>query len=175
MKFRRFLTWVSLIVILDQVSKWLVILFIPLGRKITIIPNIFDLVHLTNQGAAFGIFGGMPHPYRHYGLIIVALTAIMFISVYYFRLGEEEASIRFPLLMIIGGAIGNVTDRVMHGAVVDFLSVHWYDKWFEWEIASYHIEFPLEWPAFNVADSAISIAVVWILIVLLRHEKKASS
>jgi signal peptidase II len=157
--------------VLDQLSKIAVSILIPLGQEIPIIPNFFDLVHVTNKGAAFGLFGDLPDPYRFIFITVVSIIAIVFIIYYYWNLPENQRHMRIPLLLILGGAAGNIFDRVFRGAVIDFLSFHWYDSWVKWELGRFYWHFKLEWPAFNVADMAISLSVIWLLFALVRYGK----
>jgi len=174
MKIKRLVFWVSLIFICDQLTKLLIVKWVSVGEVIPIIPHFFDIVHLTNPGAAFGFLGDLPVSYRFPLLVTVSLLAIGLIGYFYLQLPEERVGIQTPMAMILGGAIGNLCDRFVRGQVVDFLSFHWYDKWFQWSLWDFYGRIKLEWPAFNVADMAITTSVVWLLIVLAR-EKKGSS
>lgn len=139
----------SLVIVLDQLSKYLAITFIPLNSTavngaIPVIPDVFNLVLAFNKGAAFGIFGQIENDtYRHLVLgaaILCALGSLWF----FLREFGRTAIGRFALALILGGAIGNVIDRVRVGAVIDFLDFYW---------GNYH------WPAFNIADSCICVGV----------------
>lgn len=156
----------------DLLTKQLILRTIPLGGSIPVIPGIFDIVHTRNKGAAFGFLSGMPDSFRLPFFFIVSLVALTLITVYFFRLKDPRASIYTCLALILGGALGNIFDRVVLGEVVDFLSFHWYDKTVHWEIGGWWLRFRLEWPAFNVADSAISVAVVWLMILMMRDGKR---
>lgn len=168
MKIKRLLICVLSVFVLDQFTKWLVLVYIPLGHNIPVIPNFFDLIHVTNKGAAFGFLANLPESYRFLTLLAISLLAVILILVYYWKLPPDRVGMQIPLALIIGGAAGNIFDRIFRGSVVDFLSFHWYDKWADFELFGRHWQFRWEWPAFNVADSAISISVVWLLIALAR-------
>ena len=143
----------------------------PAGSVISVIPNFFDLVHVTNKGAAFGIFAGMPDPYRFIALLVVSLVAVVAIIVYYAVQHESQVGIQIPLALILGGAAGNIFDRLFRGAVVEFLSFHWYDKIVDLFLLGREWRFRLEWPAFNVADTAITCSVIFLLFKLAGGER----
>ena len=132
------------IVIADQVTKYVVDRTMPLHHSIPIIDGLFSLTYIRNTGAAFGIFSGSHEAFRLPFLITVSLVAIGFIVMMLKRLRQTETCLITALAFILGGAIGNLIDRIIHGEVVDFLDVYWSD---------YH------WPAFNLADSFITIGV----------------
>lgn len=132
------------IVIADQVTKYVVDRTMPLHHSIPIIDGLFSLTYIRNTGAAFGIFSGSHEAFRLPFLIIVSLIAIGFIFMMLKRLRESETGLTIALAFILGGAIGNLVDRMIYGEVIDFLDVYWSD---------YH------WPAFNLADSFITIGV----------------
>lgn len=133
--------------ILDQVTKWLIVLNFPLHSYRTIIPNFFDLVHVTNTGAAFGSFSDS-------NLFFMALSAVVAAGLlyFYFRNAFTELTGRIGAALLLSGILGNLTDRITHGHVVDFLSF------------DLHIPFANPWPAFNIADSCICIAAGLFLL-----------
>jgi len=135
---------VGFIVLADQLTKYIVDRTMPLHYSIPIIDNFFNLTYIRNTGAAFGIFSGSHEAFRLPFLIIVSLIAIGFIFMMLKRLRESETGLTIALAFILGGAIGNLVDRMIYGEVIDFLDVYWSD---------YH------WPAFNLADSFITIGV----------------
>lgn len=138
------LLWVTGVVAFDQLTKWLVMATFRLYEIKVVIPNFFNLTYITNTGAAFGILAGEQTLLRQAFFISVAMVAllIMFFSYRHFR--SQGQLFVHAIGMIAGGAIGNLIDRVRFGKVVDFLDFY---------IKGYH------WPAFNVADSAITIGV----------------
>lgn len=156
---------------LDQVTKSLVVRWIPRGSSIAIIPGIFDLVHTRNSGAAFGFLANLPDRIRLPLFFIISSLALVSITVYFFRLKDERRMVFFYLALILGGALGNIWDRISLREVIDFLSFHWYDKVVQWAVGGTFLRFKLEWPAFNIADSAITVAVVGLMISTMRSSK----
>jgi signal peptidase II len=147
----RRLTWLSAVVVLvlDQAAKALFLAVLEPGRPVTIIPGFFSLTLVTNTGGVFGILRDLEGPLRSilFGLLPLAAIALM---IWYARaLGGERRSPLAAIGMILGGAAGNLVDRVRWGHVVDFLDAY---------VGSYH------WPAFNLADSAICIGVALLLL-----------
>lgn len=145
--------WVSTIVIIDQVTKAIVDRTMPLHYSIPIIDGFFNLTYIRNTGAAFGIFAGSHEVFRLPFLIGVSVLAIGFMLVMLRRLREGESGVATALSFILGGALGNLIDRILYGEVIDFLDVYW---------KGYH------WPAFNVADSFITIGVAITLYYLIK-------
>ena len=144
---------IAVIVAVDQVTKAIVDRSMTLHQSIPIIEGLFNLTYVRNTGAAFGIFSGSHEAFRLPFLIIVSLAAIGFILSMLRRLRQDETGMITALGLVLGGAIGNLIDRFWHGEVIDFLDVYW---------SGYH------WPAFNVADSCITIGVALTLFYLLR-------
>jgi signal peptidase II len=148
------------IVLTDQVSKAIVVRSMRLGQSIPIVPGYFDLTFVLNPGAAFSLFATLPESIRNPFFILISVAAVILIVVYRARHLRHHRLASVSLGLILGGAIGNLIDRVRHGVVVDFLDVH---------LHQYH------WPVFNVADSAISVGVTLLLIEMLlewRREKR---
>lgn len=138
----------ALIVLLDQLSKWLVAKEILLHDQITIIPGFFSLTHRVNPGAAFGIFSESDSPWRLVFLVLFSTIAMFVVSALLWRNGHLFTTTGVGLALILGGAVGNLWDRVIAGHVVDFLLFY---------IGSY------QWPAFNVADSAIVVGAILVM------------
>jgi signal peptidase II len=147
------LGWVTVIVVLDQLTKMIVDRTMPLHHSIPIIDGFFSLTYVRNTGAAFGIFAGSHEAFRLPFLILVSVLALGFVIVMLKRLRDEGTGLITALSFIIGGAIGNLVDRVLYGEVIDFLDFSW---------SNYH------WPAFNVADSCITVGVLITLYYLIR-------
>ena len=170
----RVLYWTGLIVVIDQASKLLikggfVLPFIgywpgmEIGTSVSVVGNFFKLTFIENPGMAFGIdLGGK------FFLTVFSTLASAGILYYLFKIREEALIIRVSLAMILGGAVGNLIDRVFYGVifgdgplfygkVVDFFDV----DFFNIDVAGFHIT---RWPIFNVADAAVSIGVVLLLI-----------
>lgn len=140
------------IVLLDQAAKFVVDRFLPLNESVPVIKIFFNLTYIRNKGAAFGIFAGSAEYFRLSFLILFSVLAIGFVTKILKRLPEREKLLTVALSFVLGGAVGNLIDRLLYGEVIDFLDFYW---------SSYH------WPAFNVADSFITVGVVLILFRLI--------
>lgn len=125
----------------------------PLYHSIPVIENFFNLTYIRNTGAAFGVLAGSAAAFRIPFLIFFSLLAIGFIIAMLRRLPEKETGLITALSFILGGAIGNLIDRVVYGEVIDFLDFYWRN---------------LHWPAFNVADSFITIGVLVTIYYLIK-------
>jgi len=136
----------STVTLLDYITKRAVVKHIDLSETIPVLPFL-RIVHIENKGAAFGIFSTIGNS----AFIIVSIVAILLIVIYLFSLKRPIAV--FSLSLILGGAIGNLTDRVMIGRVIDFIDVF---------VGEWH------WPAFNMADSALTVGIVLFLISSLK-------
>jgi len=145
------------ILILDQYTKHEAQQKIPLYHTIKVIDGFFNLTHLRNTGGAFGILAGKKEGIGSLFFIAVSLVAIGTILYLFHKLKEDERILSLSLSLVLSGAIGNLIDRIRYGEVVDFLDFH---------LFSYH------WPAFNIADSAITIGIGLMAIGLLFHDKK---
>ena len=152
-KWRIVVTWVAAIVLLDQATKAIVDRRMPLHYSIPIIDGFFNLTYIRNTGAAFGIFSGAHEVFRLPFLIGVSVLASGFILVMLKRLREDATGLITALAFILAGAVGNLIDRIFHGEVIDFFDVYW---------KQYH------WPAFNIADSFITIGVAITIFYLIR-------
>jgi signal peptidase II len=139
----------AVVVGLDQLTKLWIMVSIPLYEQKIVIAGLFNLVHVTNTGAAFGLLAGDHAWWRQAFFVIVALAALTFILLVYRQIRSRGLVFVIAIGLIAGGAIGNLIDRVRFGAVVDFLDFYF---------GKYH------WPAFNVADSAITIGVGLFLV-----------
>jgi signal peptidase II len=147
--------WLAVILILDQLTKYVVDRTIPLHHSIPVIDDIFSLTYIRNTGAAFGMLAGSAAHFRLPFLVIFSLVAIGFIIVMVRRLPPGETGLITALAFILGGAIGNLIDRVVYGEVIDFLDFYW---------STYH------WPAFNLADSFITVGVLITVFYLIRSK-----
>lgn len=152
-KWRIVASSVVVIVLADQATKALVDRWMPLHHSIPVIDGLFNLTYIRNTGAAFGIFSGAHEVFRRPFLIGVSLVAMGFILVMLKRLRHDATGLIMALAFILAGAIGNLIDRILYGEVIDFLDVYW---------KHYH------WPAFNVADSCITIGVGITLFYLIQ-------
>jgi len=153
----KFILFLSLpLYALDQLTKQLVLRFINPFDARTVIPDVFALVHVTNNGAAFGTFKG--NNTFFVGISILALVVVMVLLV---RPHRADLWRDVSLALLLAGILGNLTDRLLHGHVIDFL------------LFNLHVRYADPWPAFNVADSCISIAVVLFIIHSFRGQKSA--
>ncbi len=158
--------------LLDQATKWVIQQNLAIGDVHHVVPGLFDIVHVRNRGAAFGFMANLPESIRLPFFFVVSFLALGLITTYFFRMKDDRRSFTVCLALILGGALGNIWDRITLGEVVDFLSFHWYDRIANWRVAGWVLRFRLEWPAFNVADMAISIAVAWLMILMLKTPKE---
>lgn len=145
------------VVLTDQVTKAMAIRFMRLGQSIPIIPGYFDLTFVLNPGAAFSLLATLPEGIRNPFFIGISVTAAILIIVYHSRYLRQHRLASASLGLILGGAVGNLIDRVRFGVVVDFLDAH---------LHQYH------WPVFNVADSAISVGVTLMLLDMVVEWRK---
>ena len=153
---------VLFVVILDQLTKIWTLNNFALYESWEIIPGFFNLTYLMNKGAAFGFLSSVDHAWRHYFFLILASVALVLLVFGWFRMRKDHPFYGPALALIAGGAIGNLIDRIRLGAVVDFLDFY---------VAGHH------WPAFNVADSAITVGVALFLFAnfLEERQKKLST
>ena len=149
----------SLVIIADRGTKTWVSLHIPLGGAIPVIPRFLRITHWTNEGAAFSLFAdtASPHAVR-WALVAFTLAAALVILIVLVHLGDHLTLTTIALALILGGALGNVHDRIVYGSVIDFIEVH---------IFAYH------WPDFNVADSSVVTGACLLLLDSMRPQRKA--
>jgi signal peptidase II len=145
------------IVVVDQATKLSVMQSMRLHESIPIVPNLFSLTYIRNPGAAFGLLAGSSNAFRMVFFGVTSLFALALLGTILFRLPEKDWMGQFSIAGILGGAVGNLIDRLRFGEVIDFLDVY---------VDSYH------WPAFNVADSAISVGVVFLMIHFAFEKKE---
>lgn len=136
------------ILLVDQVTKWATERYMVLHETIPIIPGFFNLTHVRNTGAAFGLFAGQPSFFRTIFFLTVTLLALGLLGWMYATTPPTQRWTRSGLVLIMGGALGNLIDRLRYGEVVDFLDIY---------IKNAH------WPAFNVADSCITVGVTVLI------------
>jgi len=148
------------IVVLDQVTKAMIRTKLPLHDSVSIIPGFLDFTHVLNTGAAFGFLNAADFPYKTTVIAVIATAALVGVSLYSVSLSRHQVAARIGLALIVGGAAGNLVDRLMLGSVVDFVDVYWRE---------YHF-----W-AFNVADSAITIGVTIMIVDMLRSSSHVST
>lgn len=152
--------WLAVVTGLDQLTKFMVLAGLRLYEAIPVIPGFFNLTFITNTGAAFGLLAGEQTLLRQVFFIAVAMAALLVLFFSYRHLHGQSRLFVHAIGMIAGGAVGNLIDRLRFGHVVDFLDFY---------VKGYH------WPAFNVADSAITIGVgLFILGSLLAPAENES-
>jgi signal peptidase II len=147
----------AFVVLLDRLSKLWVIAHLKPGNVIVVIPKVFRITHVLNTGAAFSMFesSSSPNLVRHL-LVGFSIAAVVVVMVLIWKMGRAVSLTSVALALILGGAIGNLYDRIRYQHVVDFLEVH---------IVHYH------WPDFNVADSAIVVGACLLLLEMLRPQR----
>jgi signal peptidase II len=141
---------VGIVLVLDQITKYIIRTHVRLYDTVTVIPGFFNITYVRNKGAAFGILSSLPEFWRSAFFIAVTIVAVAAIIALILKTTDRLPVYAFSL--IAGGAVGNLIDRVRYGEVVDFI---------QWYVRSHY------WPSFNVADSAITIGVVLLAIEML--------
>lgn len=142
----------AIIVVTDQITKGMILRNVPMYESIPIIPGFMNITHIHNPGGAFGIFAGQSPLIRKILFLFVSSAAVCFVFYIYRNTPRSFSLLQTSFGLIFAGAIGNLIDRIRFGTVIDFLDFH---------IKTWH------WPAFNVADSAITIGVTIFVIHFL--------
>ncbi|MDP9039656.1 MAG: signal peptidase II [Acidobacteriota bacterium] len=148
------------VILLDRLSKNWIIAHVRPGSAISLIPGVFRITHVLNTGAAFSLLENLPPDTVRLGLIAFSVLAVLLVFAMLWRTGRQLTPTSAALALILGGALGNLYDRVRFHHVVDFLEVH---------IVHYH------WPDFNVADSAIVVGACLLLIEIFRPQPATST
>jgi signal peptidase II len=143
------------VLLLDRITKRVVAQGIPLDDVINVVPGFFRLTHLENTGAAFSLFADSTSPFRTTLLIVFSVAALAVVSILLWKDRRVFHSGTLALSLILGGALGNLWDRLVDGKVTDFLDFY---------IGTHH------WPPFNVADSAIVVGALLLLLRMLRKD-----
>ncbi len=146
----------GVVIVADQLTKLHIMQTMRLHESIPIVPNLFSLTYIRNPGAAFGLLAGSSNAFRMVFFGLTSIFALGLLGTILSRMPERDWVGRLSVAGILGGAVGNLIDRLRYGEVVDFLDVY---------VENYH------WPAFNVADSAITVGVIF-LIIHFAFEKK---
>ncbi len=141
-----------LVVLFDQAAKWLVATRVTLHDSVIVIPGLFRITHVENRGAAFGLFSESPTQWKIAILILFSVVALVVVSLLLWKNSHALTVTGVGLALILGGALGNLWDRLISGHVVDFLDFY---------VGNYH------WPAFNVADSAIVVGALLLVAEIL--------
>jgi signal peptidase II len=145
------------ILALDQVTKEIVSSRMTLYSSIPVVPGFFHLTLVTNRGALFGLFHDLADPWRGALFTVIPLAAIVLVLVFQYRTTLHDPLTQSGLALILGGAAGNLSDRIRLGYVVDFLDVFVGDR---------------HWPAFNVADASICCGVGLLVLELVRRGRR---
>lgn len=144
------------VILSDQLTKLHIMQTMRLHESIPVIPNLFSFTYIRNPGAAFGLLAGSSNAFRMVFFGLTSLFALVLLGSILYRMPESEWMGRLSVSSILGGAVGNLIDRMRYGEVIDFLDVY---------VNDYH------WPAFNVADSAITVGVVFLVIHFMFEKK----
>ena len=151
------MVWPALaVILLDQATKWAVTRWILPHETIPVVKGFFNLVQVRNRGIAFGVMNDPGSTLQTYLLLGASLLAICLLFWWFKRLGDRGGVLALCLSLVLGGAVGNLMDRIRLGEVIDFVDIH---------LGSYH------WPAFNVADSAITVGTLGLALSLLINRK----
>ena len=145
-----FFVLIAALVILDQATKTVIAKSIGLYRSVNVIPGFFELVHVRNRGAIFGFFSRSGRSIVFIILTAASLAALILVVYYFFKSPISEKLMLTSLALIMAGAIGNQSDRIFRGYVIDFLDFNFW---------GWH------WPSFNVADSCISIGATLLIFI----------
>jgi signal peptidase II len=148
------------VLVLDQWTKHLAETSLAGRPPLTLVPGVLDLVHVENTGVAFGLFAAGSSTFGVLSLTVLGLVALGLVLYYFLRTPETNRGILFSLALILGGAVGNLVDRVMSGSVTDFIDVY---------VGTYH------WPTFNTADSAITVGIVLLAFDALFGRRAAQT
>lgn len=155
------MVWPALsVILLDQISKWAIIHSLSIHESVPLLSGFFNLIHIRNRGMAFGLFNRPGLDFAFYLLLGAAIGTVVLIIFWFFKHREIDRRITLGISLILGGAIGNLIDRFRFREVIDFLDFY---------LGPYH------WPAFNVADSAITVGTLWIAINLIFQHKTSSN
>ena len=149
----------ALVILLDRLSKLWIVAHVRPGGGIIIIPRVFRISHVLNTGAAFSLLENLPPNEVRIGLVVFSIVAVAVVLALMWRAGRTLTVTSVALALILGGAIGNLYDRIVYHHVVDFLEVH---------IINYH------WPDFNIADSAIVIGACLLFLEIFRPQSTES-
>jgi signal peptidase II len=151
---------IAIIVAFDQATKWLVERALPLHDSVEVVPGLLNFTHVRNTGAAFGVLNAADFPYKPVVVASIALLALVAIAYYAVTFAQDTVLGRVAMTLVLGGAIGNLIDRALRGYVVDFVDAYW-RGWHFW--------------AFNVADAAITVGAICLVLDTLGVARRVSS
>ncbi len=144
---------------LDQLTKFLVVQHLHLGALVSVIPGGFNLVHIRNRGAAFGLLSSLSPEFAWLFFIFTTLLVLLVVGYLWYKLPADNRLATLGYSLILAGALGNLIDRVRLGEVIDFLDFY---------LGRYH------WPAFNVADTLVCLGagvLIWVIFTEDRGER----
>jgi len=157
-KFKARLPYVILVLVivgLDRWTKWLIDSRLLLNQTISIIDGFFNITYVRNTGVAFGILDSASLPLKSVGLAVLSIGAIAGVLTYSWRTPINQKLLHVALSLILGGAVGNLYDRIRYGYVIDFIEVYFRN---------------FRWPSFNLADSAITVGVALLALEIFRKD-----
>jgi signal peptidase II len=147
------------VLVLDQWTKWLVEVHLPHSVSHELVPGLLNLTHVKNTGVAFGLFASHGADGGAWVLVAMGLVALGAVFLYFRFASVRDRLLLASLALIVGGAVGNLIDRLASGAVTDFVDVY---------VGTYH------WPAFNVADSAITVGIALMILDSFRSHRRSA-
>jgi len=159
-RFAPYLAVLCSVVALDQATKFILVRSLGVHEYYPLIDGLLSLSHVHNRGAAFGVLSRASLPNQHLLLAGLSILALLAIAYYFLRLPATARLPRVALALVLGGAVGNLIDRLRLGHVVDFIHVYWREH---------------AWPDFNVADSAITVGVALLIIDILLEPRAESA
>jgi signal peptidase II len=143
-KYIRLVIFGGLVVIVDQLTKYLIVTQVPLHSTVPVLAGLFNIIHIKNPGGAFGLLANLSPGMRTFIFLFISSLAVGLILYFYLKTPRTQTWLAAGFSLIFGGAVGNLIDRIRFGVVTDFLDFY---------IGTHH------WPAFNIADSAITIGI----------------
>ena len=157
---RRYLLLSLVMLVLDQWSKWMIEAHLEGTLRYEVIPGLLNFVHVRNTGVAFGMFAARGDVTATWTLTLLGLAALTFVTYYFARVPRSDRMLLVALALVIGGAIGNLVDRIAQGGVTD---------WVDFYFGTYH------WHTFNIADAAITIGIGLMLLGTFQQPGGATS
>lgn len=151
-KYIKLLVYAGAVIVLDQLSKALIIRYLPINQIIPVLKGFFNITHIHNPGGAFGLMAGLSPTLRSFIFLFISSLAVGLIFYFYMKTPPNYPWLAAAFALILGGALGNLIDRARFGTVIDFLDFY---------VGSLH------WPAFNVADSAITFGIIIFMFHLV--------
>jgi len=145
------------VIVLDQLSKWAILRSLRVHECVPVLTGFFDLVHVRNRGMAFGLMNRPGIDFTFYFLVAASLGAVVLLLVWFLKLKDGDSRLTLGLSLILGGAVGNLIDRIRFREVIDFLDFY---------LGQYH------WPVFNLADSAITVGTFLVALSLIFKRKE---